>query len=217
MFQFFGQEACGILALASLLSLLGPCFWSMFRFSGPQACRILAPPGGIKPAPTTLEGEVLSTGPPGTSQKGFQWYDFQVREPFSYLRPRISHNLYRQNKILNFLRKESFIVFEREGLVCPALALSGSKDFEIYKYSSISALNPQYCNLYKPVSFFGFLPLAMKNLLFLMQRTILVITSKRSVRTRRVVGTREGRDKGKNLVAKAICRPTYLGLISINL
>ena len=32
-----------------------------------QACGILAPQPGIKPAPPALEGEVLTTGPPGKS------------------------------------------------------------------------------------------------------------------------------------------------------
>ena len=33
----------------------------------PQACAILAPPLGIKPATSALEGEVLTTGPPRKS------------------------------------------------------------------------------------------------------------------------------------------------------
>ena len=32
-----------------------------------KACGLLAPRPGIKPAPPALEGEVLSTGPPGKS------------------------------------------------------------------------------------------------------------------------------------------------------
>ena len=39
-------------------------FWSF----GSEACRILAPQPGFKPAPPALEGEVLSTGPSGKSQ-----------------------------------------------------------------------------------------------------------------------------------------------------
>ena len=39
----------------------------MFWFFGPEACGILAPWPGIKPAPPALEGEVLTTGPPGKS------------------------------------------------------------------------------------------------------------------------------------------------------
>ena len=39
----------------------------MFWFFGPKACGILAPPPGTEPAPTALEGEVPTTGPPGKS------------------------------------------------------------------------------------------------------------------------------------------------------
>ena len=39
----------------------------MFGFFGPEACGILAPRPGIEPAPPELEGEVLTTGPPGKS------------------------------------------------------------------------------------------------------------------------------------------------------
>ena len=39
----------------------------MFWFFGLKACGILAPRPGIEPAPPALEGEVLTTGPPGKS------------------------------------------------------------------------------------------------------------------------------------------------------
>ena len=39
----------------------------MFWFLGHEACGILAPQPGIKSAPLALEGEVLTTGPPGKS------------------------------------------------------------------------------------------------------------------------------------------------------
>ena len=39
----------------------------MFWFFGQEACGILAPRPGIEPAPPALEGEVLTTGPPGKS------------------------------------------------------------------------------------------------------------------------------------------------------
>ena len=38
-----------------------------FWFSGCEACWILSPQPGIKPVPPTLEGKVLTTGPPGKS------------------------------------------------------------------------------------------------------------------------------------------------------
>ena len=40
----------------------------MFWFFGHEACGILSPLPGIKPSPPALEGEVLTTGPPGKSQ-----------------------------------------------------------------------------------------------------------------------------------------------------
>lgn len=92
--------------------------------------------------------------------------------------------------------------------MCPALGLSGGKDCRIYKYSSIIALNPQYWNYVSKLVCFGFLSLAMKNLLYLTRRTLLVITS-RSVRTRRVIGTREGRVKRKEFGSWGNL-PTYL-------
>ena len=39
----------------------------MFQFFGPQVCVISVPWPGIKPTPPELEGEVLTTGPPGKS------------------------------------------------------------------------------------------------------------------------------------------------------
>ena len=46
----------------------------MFWFLGHEACVILAPWPGIKPAPPALEGEVLTTGPPEKSQQLFIEY-----------------------------------------------------------------------------------------------------------------------------------------------
>ena len=53
--------------LKSLLNLLQYCFCIMFWFFGHEACGILAPRPGIEPSPSALEGEVLTTGPPGKS------------------------------------------------------------------------------------------------------------------------------------------------------
>ena len=39
----------------------------MFWFFSHEACGILAPQPGIEPATPALEGEVLTTGPPGKS------------------------------------------------------------------------------------------------------------------------------------------------------
>ena len=54
---------CGPI-IKPLLRLLQYCLCFMFWFFGPRACGILASPPGIKPTPTVLEGEVLTTGPP---------------------------------------------------------------------------------------------------------------------------------------------------------
>ena len=40
----------------------------MFWFFGREACGILAPQPGTEPAPPAVEGEVLTTGPPGSPQ-----------------------------------------------------------------------------------------------------------------------------------------------------
>ena len=53
--------------LKSLLNLLQYCLCLMFWVFGPKACEILLPQSGIKPAPHALEGEVLTSGPPGKS------------------------------------------------------------------------------------------------------------------------------------------------------
>ena len=53
--------------LKSLFNLLQYCFALCFVFFGSEACGILAPWPGIKPTPSALEGQVLTTGPPGRS------------------------------------------------------------------------------------------------------------------------------------------------------
>ena len=52
--------------LKSLLSSLQYCFCFMFWCFGCKICRFLAPQR-IEPTPHTLEGKVLTTGPPGKS------------------------------------------------------------------------------------------------------------------------------------------------------
>ena len=49
------------------LLLLLLCF-GFFFFFGRKACGILAPQPGIEPATPALEGDVLTTGPPGKSR-----------------------------------------------------------------------------------------------------------------------------------------------------
>ena len=74
-FLFFSKGFFFILTIffKSLLNLLQYRFCFMFwffsfLFFGHEACGILALPPGIKPTPPGLEGEVLTTGPPGKSQ-----------------------------------------------------------------------------------------------------------------------------------------------------
>ena len=56
------------LFLKSLLNLLPYCFhFFLLWFFGPKACGVLAPWPGIEPAHPKLEGEILTTGPPGKS------------------------------------------------------------------------------------------------------------------------------------------------------
>ena len=58
-----------LLFLTSLLeyNCLQYCFCFMFWFFGHEAHGILAPRPGIEPSPRAMEGEVLTTGPPGKS------------------------------------------------------------------------------------------------------------------------------------------------------
>ena len=52
--------------------MLQYCFcFTFYFFFGWEACGILALQPGIEPAPPALEGEVLTTGPPGKSLYNF--------------------------------------------------------------------------------------------------------------------------------------------------
>ena len=59
------------------IEFLQYCFCFMFWFLGREACGISAPRQGVEPIPPALEGEVLTTGPPGKSPilyiKFFLW------------------------------------------------------------------------------------------------------------------------------------------------
>ena len=68
----------------SLLNLL-QFFYFMFWFFDCQSCRILAPWPGIEPAPTILEGEVLTTGPPGKSPRfSLKWTEAPTYASFNH-------------------------------------------------------------------------------------------------------------------------------------
>ena len=51
-------------------------FWSF----GPETCGILAPRPGIEPASPALEGEVLTTGPPGKSLSSILLNNSRIKE-----------------------------------------------------------------------------------------------------------------------------------------
>ena len=65
----------------------------MFWFYGQEACKILAPQSGIEFASAALEGEVLTTGPPGKFLWGFKeplnvckkWYQVFTVDPAHWL------------------------------------------------------------------------------------------------------------------------------------
>ena len=78
---------CCFSILQSLLNLLQYCFF-VFWFFGCEACWILAPKPRIEPIPPALEGEGLTTGPPGKSLYFFisnltiQSLDLKVSDSF---------------------------------------------------------------------------------------------------------------------------------------
>lgn len=51
-----------------LLNLLQYRLYFMFQFFGWEACGLLAPPPGTEPTPSALEGKILPIGPLGKSQ-----------------------------------------------------------------------------------------------------------------------------------------------------
>ena len=69
-FFFLKIFGCGPF-LKSLLNLLQYWFCFIIWFFGREACGIPTPRPGIEPAPPALEGEVLTTGPPGKSRNFF--------------------------------------------------------------------------------------------------------------------------------------------------
>ena len=66
LIYFLGLLCCGLF-LKSSLNLLQYYFCFMFWFFGHEAYGILTPQPGMEPTPPALEGEALTTGPPGRS------------------------------------------------------------------------------------------------------------------------------------------------------
>ena len=57
-----------------LIALCLSChMWVLCRFSCSKACGILSPPPGMEPASPPLQGEFLTTGPPGKSWENFSY------------------------------------------------------------------------------------------------------------------------------------------------
>ena len=73
---------CGLF-LKSLLNLLWHCLCSLFWSLGPEACGILVPWPGIRPAPLALEGQVPTTGPPWMSKNMSSWMASQSQNIFT--------------------------------------------------------------------------------------------------------------------------------------
>ena len=73
---------CGLF-LKSLLHLLWHCLCSLFWSLGPEACGILVPWPGIRPAPLALEGQVPTTGPPRKSKNMSSWMASQSQNIFT--------------------------------------------------------------------------------------------------------------------------------------
>ena len=62
-----------------LLNLLQYCFYFMFWFFGCETCGILAPRPRIEPRLSSLEDEVLNTGPPGKSLFSYVLKSLKIR------------------------------------------------------------------------------------------------------------------------------------------
>ena len=84
----------------------------MFGFFSSEACGILAPRPGIELAPPALEGEVLTTGPPGKSLTPFHL----SRSYLGYLQGRESLVFTsKQTYVLHLKSDSRFIFFENQG------------------------------------------------------------------------------------------------------
>ena len=70
----------------NLASVLLFFFW----FFGHKGSGILAPHGGMEPAPCVLKGKVVTTGPPGKSLSGNSILILIFFQPFKYVKPMLS-------------------------------------------------------------------------------------------------------------------------------
>ena len=93
------SDSSGVISFIFFLifAMLGPrcssvvAAWALqfqHELSRPEACGILVPQPGIEPASLALEGQFLTYGPPGKSQKSF------IYLPFIYFCTLHTHDLF---------------------------------------------------------------------------------------------------------------------------
>ena len=121
--------------LKSLLNLLQYCLCFMFLFFGHDACGILAPWPGLKPAPPTLEGKVLTTGPPGKSQ---EYYFIYLLWSFAFFWELSVHILY-----TFFHGYSSFSFWFERALYRLRILIICSKYFPSFYFSQLKPLRTQ--------------------------------------------------------------------------
>ena len=99
----------------------------LFWFFGQEACRILAPRPGIEPTLPTLEGEVLTIGPPGKSP------DFYFFESYSSSKPPSSRKPSWIIQIFNYFSPISSLI-----ILTVCIVHSASINYYFRKYTYIS-------------------------------------------------------------------------------
>ena len=103
----------------------------MFWFFGPEACGILAPWPGIEPAPPALEGEVLTTGPPGKSQDTsfLQKFDRKKKKKKKFDRQQNAEfKIFVQNRIKSNMTTLNCVMVPNMDLMPEGGQLNKSKD-----------------------------------------------------------------------------------------
>ena len=100
------------------MNLLQCCFCFMFCFFGSGACGILASQPGIEPASLTLEGEVLTTGPPGKFRLPHVFFEVNPRHVIILVN--ISVFIYRKS---GFFKKKSSITMLQQKLTILTIIL----------------------------------------------------------------------------------------------
>ena len=101
-----------IFFLKSLLNLVQYCF--CFMFFEHEACGILASQPETEPAPPTLEGKVLTAGPPrkfwSSSSYSF-WINFSPSTSVNHTRSyKLGELLLYKNRFILSIRRDSFVL-----------------------------------------------------------------------------------------------------------